>query len=87
MVDTLRERHLLSMSTLATILRRIGRIDFDQGSPSFFRFGGQSIKEVRPCRVTDALGKAMSVNHPVDVQVLHTDHARSDSQSVGTADG
>ncbi len=61
----------------AALLRRIGRIDFDEGSPSFFRFGGQAIKELRPCRVTDAFRKTMMVNHAIDVQVLHTNHAES----------
>src|SRR5450755_4300651 len=74
MIDTLRERHLLSMVAPAAILRRRGRIDGDEGSPSFFRFGGHSIKELRPGRVTDTLGKAMVMHHAVDVQVLHTDH-------------
>ena len=77
MIHTLTQGHLLPMSTLAACLRCVGRIDFEQGSPSFFRFGGQSVKELRPCRVTDALGKTMMVNHAVDVQVLHTNHAET----------
>jgi len=77
MIGTLTQGHLLPMVAPAAILRRIGRIDFDEGSPSFFRFGGQSIKELRPCCVTDAFGKTMMVNHAVDVQVLHTDHSET----------
>ena len=75
MIGSLTERHFLPMMTPAALLRRIGRIDFDELSASFFRFARQSLKELRPCRVTDALGKAMGVNHAIDVQVFHADHA------------
>ena len=61
----------------AAILRGIGRIDFDAGSPSFFRFGGQTIKELRPRRVTDAFGQAMGMNHAVHMQVFHADHSEA----------
>jgi hypothetical protein len=64
MIGSLTQRHFLPMMAPAAILRCRGRIDFDQGSPSFFRFGGQSVKEPRPRRVTDAFGKAMMMNHP-----------------------
>src|SRR5581483_4978906 len=73
MIDSFTQRHLLSMVTSAALLRRIGRIDFDKDSPSFFRFGGHSVKELRPCRVTNALGQTMVMHHPIDVQVFHAD--------------
>nr|HET6901914.1 hypothetical protein [Ktedonobacteraceae bacterium] len=77
MIGSFTQGHFLSMVTPAAILRRIGRVDFNEGSPSFFRFGGQSFKKLRPCRVTDALGQAMIMDHAIHIQVLHTDHAET----------
>src|SRR5450755_475542 len=73
-VGSLPERHRLSMMTAATVLGRIGRVDFDHHSASFFRFAGELPKERRPRRVTDALGQTMGVKHPAHMQVFHTDH-------------
>ena len=75
MVDTLTERHLLPMSTSATGLRRIGRVDFDEHSASFFRFAGELPKELRPCRITDAFRQTVIVHHAIHVQIFHADHA------------
>src|SRR5947209_19871342 len=77
MIHALRERHLLPMVTPAAILGCIGRIHFDEGSPSFFRFGGQTRKELRPRGIGNALGKTMVMNHTVDMQVLDTDGAEA----------
>ena len=46
--DPFRQGHLLSMSTHAAGLTRIGWIDFDQRSASFFRFARELTKEGRP---------------------------------------
>ncbi len=78
MIGSLTQGHLLPMVTPAALLRRVGRIDCDELSASFFRFGGQSVKELRPGRVTDALGKAMIVNQPVHLQVLDNRSRRND---------
>ena len=65
------------MSTSATILGGVRRVDLDELSASFFRFARQVRKEGRPCHVTDALCQTMSVQHPIDVQVFHTNDAKA----------
>ena len=77
MIHTLRERHLLPMSTPATILTRVRRVDLDELTPSFFRFGTQLGEKGRPCRVTNRLGKAMGMHHPVHMQILNTDETKA----------
>src|SRR6266852_6039515 len=79
----LRERHRLSMSTDAAGLTRVGRIDFDQDSPSFCRFGVQMGKEGRPRGVRNAFGKTMVVHHPVDGQILNSNDAISIHDGTG----
>src|SRR2546425_6977855 len=66
--------HLLSMSTHAACLTRIGRIDFDQLSASFFRFVGQLREKGRPRGICNAFGQTMIMNHPVHMQIFHADH-------------
>ena len=61
------------MSTGAARLTRIGRIDFDERSASFFRFARELGKECRPRGICNALGKTMIVNHAVDLQVFDTE--------------
>ena len=75
MIHTLTERHLLSMMASAALLRRIGRIDFDERSASFFRFARELGKEYRPRGICNALGKTMMMDHAVHLQVFHTDDA------------
>ncbi len=70
-----REWHLLPVSTLAACLTRRGRIHSDKGSTSFFRFAGQLCKETRPRGIGNAFGKAMIVNHALDVQVFNGNEA------------
>jgi len=65
--------HLLPMSTYATCLTRIGRIDFDKRSASFFRFARELSKECRPRGICNAFGQTVIMNHSVDLQVFHTD--------------
>src|SRR6266702_1260026 len=65
--------HLLPMSTYATCLTRIGRIDFDKRSASFFRFARELSKEGRPRGICNAFGQTVMMNHSVDLQVFHTD--------------
>ena len=72
-----RQGHLLPMSTLTAGLTRIGRIDFDSSSASFFRFAEQLLKKPSPRGVSNAFGKTVVVNHAVDLQVFHTDHAET----------
>src|SRR5438105_932863 len=76
MVGTLTEWHLLPMMAPTAILRCIGRIDFDYCSASFYRFAGKLIKECRPRRVTDAFCEAMVMDHPIYMEVLHTDQTK-----------
>jgi len=75
--DTEIQGHLLAMSTAATCLTRIGRIDFDNLSASFFRFARQLSKEGRPGGICNAFGKTMVMGHAVDMQVFNTDDAKA----------
>ena len=59
------------MSTPATGLRCVGRIDSDQLSASLFRFARQLIKECRPRRITNAFGETMVMHHSVHMQVFY----------------
>jgi hypothetical protein len=63
------------MLTPTAILACIGRVYFNEGSTSFFRFVEQHAKETRPSRVTNAFGKAMIMNHTVNLKVFHTNDA------------
>jgi len=73
MIDTFTERHLLPMMAPAAILRRIGRIDFDERSASFFRFARELGKECRPRGIYHAFGKTMVMNHAVHLEVFYAD--------------
>src|SRR5437016_6667762 len=68
-----RKRHLLSMSTCAACLTRVGGIDFDSCSSSFFRFGEHLSKECRPRGICNAFGKTVVLGHAVDLQVFDAD--------------
>src|SRR2546425_743551 len=77
-----RQRHLLPMSTGATCLARVGRIDFHQLTPSFLRFGCKLTEECRPRGIRNALGKTMVVDHPVDAEVFHADDTKSSNDGM-----
>jgi hypothetical protein len=68
--------HLLPVSTGATCLTRIGRIDFGERSASFFRFARELGKECRPRGICNAFGQTMVVNHAVHLEVFYTDDPR-----------
>jgi len=70
--------HLLPVSTGATCLTRIGRIDFGERSASFFRFARELTKECRPRGICNAFGKTMVMHHAVHRQVFY----RNDSEVV-----
>jgi hypothetical protein len=64
------------MMTPATILCRVGRVDFEERSASFFRFARKLLKELRPCRVGNTFCQTMIMNHPIDMQIFHTDGSK-----------
>ncbi len=70
-----RERHLLAMSTLATGLRGVGRVNSHNGSASFFRFADHLAEKGRPRRISNAFGQTMIMHHAIDAQIFHTDQA------------
>src|SRR5258706_547168 len=76
MIGTLRERHLLPMSTPATRLRCIGRVDLDHLPASTFRLARQLSKERRPGSVTDRFRQTMVVNHALHFQIFDTNNAK-----------
>jgi len=63
------------MTAPATILTSIGRVYFDENSTSFCRFVEHHPKETRPCRITNAFGKAMIMEHPIYMQIFDADNA------------
>ena len=65
------------MSTPAACLARIGRIDFDERSASFFRFARELAKECRPRGIRNAFSKTMGMDHAIDAEVLHADHTEA----------
>src|ERR1700694_3632815 len=77
MIGTLTEGHLLPVVTPTAILRRVGRVDFDTRSASFFRFARQSVKKSCPRGILNAFGETMVMHHPVHVQVFDTDHTET----------
>src|SRR5437764_15344360 len=74
---TLTERHFLAMSTPAACLTRIGRIDFDQCGPSFFRFCCKLSEECRTEGNCNAFRKTMVMNHSVKGEFIYTYDAKS----------
>lgn len=70
--------HVLPMLASAAILTRIGRVDSNVLAPSFFRFGGKLVEELRPRGVMNAFCQTMVVGHVVDVQVFY----RNDTETV-----
>src|SRR5438067_8221403 len=78
MIHTLTQEHLLSMMAPAATLRRVGRVDFDSRSASFFRFAEQLVKKSRPRSVMNAFGETMIMGHALDMQVFHT----NDSETI-----
>ena len=67
------KRFAYSCTTLAAILGGERRRNFPHSPPSFFRFGVEYRKESSPCRVTDAFGEMMILDHPTDVQNFDRD--------------
>ena len=65
------------MSTPAAGLTRVGRIDFDKRSASFFRFARELGKKCRPRGICHAFRKTMVVYHPIDREVFHTDDPKA----------
>jgi hypothetical protein len=73
MIGSDTQGHFLPMMAPATILRRVGRVDFEERSASIFRFARELLKELRPCRLGNTFCQTMIVDHAVDVQVFNTD--------------
>lgn len=65
------------MTTTATGLRRIGRINRNYHTTGTFRLVREELQESRPCCVSDALGKAMVMHHAVDVYILNRNQAEA----------
>jgi hypothetical protein len=76
MIGSHTQGHWLPMVASAALLRRVGRVDFEEPSASFCRFAGEVIKELRPCRIGNTFGQTMIVNHSVDMQIFNTDGSK-----------
>ncbi len=73
MIGSFTQGLFLPMMTPATILRRMGRVDFEERSASFFRFARKVLKELRPRRVRNTFCQTLIVDHPIHVQIFNTD--------------
>jgi hypothetical protein len=77
MIDTVTQRHLLSVSTSTTGLGCIGRVDLYEPSASFFRFAGQLQEKGRPCGISYRFSQAMVVDHTINGEVFDADEAKA----------
>lgn len=69
-MNTNRQRLRYSLATLATLLTCAAGIHANEQATSFFRFVGQTLRELSPSGVQNALSEP-SLYHAVDVQILH----------------
>lgn len=76
-VDPVGQRHLLPVSTGATVLRSIGGVDSHDLPASLRRFVGKKLCELRPCRVRNTLGNTMIMEHPVDFEIFDCNHPKA----------
>ncbi len=58
------------MSTARTILTRVRGVHSDESPTGPYCLVGEEVCELRPRRVSDALGETMGMHHPVDREVL-----------------
>lgn len=73
-VDSVGQRHLLPMSTGATVLTCVGWVDsHNLPSASVYCFVLDELCELRPGCVRNRLSETMVMQHPVDFKVLDTD--------------
>src|SRR5262249_24582734 len=70
-VDAVREGELLPMATPTAILTRVRGVHGDVLTTGPCCLVRKHIRELRTRRVSDALGEAMVVQHPVDRQILN----------------
>ncbi len=75
--DPFRQGHLMPITTHAASLTRIGWIDFDKRSASFFRFARELTKEGRPRGIGNTFGETVVMHHAVHAQILDRYHAKS----------
>jgi hypothetical protein len=76
MIGSLTQGHGSPMVASATLLGRVGWVDFEDRSASFFRFARELVKELRPRRITDAFCQTVIVKHLLHVQILNTDGSK-----------
>ena len=74
-MQTIRQSLSLPMTALRAVLRGIGRVDGDRYPTSFFRFVGQALPELRPCRVVNGFRKTTIMHHAIDSEVFNGDQA------------
>ena len=77
------KRHLLPMPALVTVLRCVGRIDFDKHPAGASSLVGKFVEKPRPSRVRNALCETVIVDHPVDGQIFNTDGAVTINNAPG----
>jgi len=68
---------MLAMPTPRAVLGSIGRVNFHQLATSFLRFVRKLREELRPCRIQDALGEAVVMNHTAGMDVFNSDYAEA----------
>ena len=67
------QSHLLPVPAARASLRCVSGVYFNQRTTSVFSFVRKIVKELPPCHIENAFGKAVVVNHPVNVQVFNGD--------------
>jgi hypothetical protein len=75
------QRLLFSGTTTRAILTRVGRVDLDDGSTSFFRFVDREDPDQTPGSVRNAFRQAMVLDHALDVEFLKHDNATAVHES------
>jgi hypothetical protein len=75
-----RQRHLLSVTAAAAILRSVARILSFYRAASVRSFARQDAKEWSPCHIIDGLGEMVMADHPANVQVFDRDPVKAGDQ-------
>ncbi len=67
----------MTVTTLRTVLRGIGRIHPYQDPPGPFCLEGKVVSELRPSRIVDTLSQTTVMHHSIDRQVFYGDNSVS----------
>src|SRR5215468_12294995 len=86
-VDAVSKGELLPMATGRAILTRVRRIHRHESPTGPCCLVGEGSGKLRPRRVSDALGEAMVVQHPVDCEVFDGDQIKGSDDATAVLVG